>query len=266
MAIYNSLKDLPELKKTVLTIGTFDGVHLGHQKLFEILIEKAIATECESVVITFNPHPQHIIGKGVNPKKILTGIEEKISQISKLGIDHVVVIHFDIELSQMTADEFLNQVIIDRFSPLAIIVGHDHHFGYKKQGDIEFLNSQKEALGFEVIKVKANFNSKKIISSSWVRELIESHEIEEVNCLLGRNFSIKGTVAKGDGRGRLLGFPTANINISDPLIQIPKDGVYLVKIISENGIYFGVCNVGYRPTFDSQRKKVIEVHLLYLNH
>jgi riboflavin kinase / FMN adenylyltransferase len=260
MVIDNSLKN-PGLKDTVLTIGTFDGVHLGHQMLFEILVERAKATNRESVVITFNPHPQHIIGKGINPKKILTHIDEKVSLISQLGIDHVYVIPFNIGFSKMTAKDFFNNVILNYFNPSAIIVGHDHHFGFKKQGDLNFLNLKKKIHKFKVIEVNPNYYENKIISSSWIRALIESHDINKVNYLLGRNFSIIGIVAEGDGRGRLLGFPTANIEIQYPLIQIPQVGVYLVKVFLLNSIYFGVCNVGYRPTFDSRKKKAIEVHL-----
>ena len=142
MAIYNSLKEFPELQNTVLTIGTFDGVHLGHQKLFEILIEKAKTTNSETVVITFNPHPQHVVGKDVNPKKLLTGIDEKVKLIKKIGIDHVAVIPFDLNFSKTLAEDFLKDIILKHFNPNSIIVGHDHHFGYKKQGDIHFLNSK----------------------------------------------------------------------------------------------------------------------------
>ena len=261
MAIYNSLKNLPELKNSVLTIGTFDGVHLGHQKLFEILIESAKTTNSESVVFTFEPHPQHIIGKGHNPKKLLTGINKKTNLISNFGIDHVIILPFDLEFSKSTAMSFLKNVILKHFNPNTIVVGHDHHFGYKKEGDIHFLKSHQNNYGYEVIEVKANYYNDKIISSTWIRELIESHEIELVNSLLGRNFSIMGIVAKGSGRGRLLGFPTANVEIQNPLIQTPQIGVYLVRVISNDNIYFGVCNVGFRPTFDSQKRKVIEVHL-----
>ena len=265
MAIYNSLKDLPELNNTVLTIGTFDGVHLGHQKLFEILNNKAITTNSESVVITFNPHPQHIIGKGKNPKRLLTGIEEKVSLIKRTGVNHVVVLPFDEAFSKMSAIDFLSEIVVKHFNPNTIIVGHDHHFGFKKKGDIEFLNSHKNNFGFEVEEVKANYFENKIMSSTWIRELIESQKIEKVSLLLGRKFSIKGTVVEGRGRGRLIGFPTANLKIKDPLIQTPQLGVYLVNVLIDEDNIFGVCNVGHRPTFDSQKKKVIEVHLFIIN-
>ena len=261
MAFYNNLKKLPELKNTVLTIGTFDGVHKGHQKLFEILIERARATKSESVVITFDPHPQHVIGRGINPKKLLTSIEEKIEEITKLGIDYIFVFPFDQKFSKMTAEDFLKEIITKRFNPIEIIVGHDHHFGFKKQGDVEFLINNKMKYGFEVLEVKAKYQSNKIISSTWIRELIESQKIEDVNYLLGRNFSLTGTVAQGNGRGKLLGFPTANIKDWNPLLQSPQNGVYLVNVLSDEITNYGVCNVGFRPTFYSQKEKVIEVHL-----
>ena len=268
MAIYNSLKNIPELNNIVLTIGTFDGVHLGHQALFEILIGRAKETGSETMVITFNPHPQHIIEKGVNPKKYLTGIDEKVELIKKCGVDHIIIIPFDLNFSKITADDFLNEIILSHFNLNSIVVGHDHQFGFKKKGDIKFLNLKKEKYRFEVIEVNAIYNENMIISSSLIRKLIESKNIDKVNLLLGRKYSINGTVIKGDRRGRLLGFPTANIKIEDSLLQIPQNGVYFVQIWLGSKKYFGICNVGFRPTFNCQEEKVIEVYIFineYMN-
>ncbi|MAJ44119.1 MAG: hypothetical protein CMF96_05145 [Candidatus Marinimicrobia bacterium] len=261
MDIYNSLKKKSKLQNVVMTIGTFDGVHLGHLKLFEILIKKAKTINSESVVITFDPHPQHVIGKGINPKKLLTGIDKKIKLIKKLGVDHIIVIPFDINFSRLTADEFLREIIVKYFKPCSIVIGHDHHFGYKKEGNIKFLNSKKKQYHFEVTEVKADFYKNKIISSTWIRELIESRNIKKINLLLGRKYSIEGTVTKGDGRGRLIGFPTANLKVQNLMLQIPENGVYLVQSWIKRKKFFGMCNIGSRPTFDSQKNKVIEVHI-----
>jgi len=264
MAFYNSLNNLPELKNTVLTIGTFDGVHRGHQSLFEIMIERGKTTHSESVVITFDPHPQHVIYNGINPKKLITTVKDKVNYLTKLGINHILVIPFDKDFSRISASQFLNEIIIQHFRPKEIIVGHDHHFGFRKNGNIEFLMLQKIKYNFDVIKVDANYQGNKIISSSWIRRLIELKKIEKVNLLLGRNYSLTGIVINGAGRGNSLGFPTANINIQNPLLQLPQNGVYFVKVILKNIHYYGVCNVGTRPTFDTQKTKIIEVYMFLI--
>ena len=169
MAIYNSLNHLPELENTVLTIGTFDGVHKGHQSLFEIMIERGKITNYETVVITFDPHPQHVISNGVNPKKLLTAIKDKINYITELGINHILVIPFDKDFSKIIAEQFLKEIIFQQFKPKEIIIGHDHHFGFRKKGDLKFLISNKIKYGFEIVKVNANKKNNEIISSSWIR-------------------------------------------------------------------------------------------------
>lgn len=266
MAFISNLINSQNLRNTVLTIGTFDGIHIGHRKLFQVLIDNSKALNSETVVVTFDPHPRHVLEKKGNHKDIISSIDEKIKLIKEIGIDHVVVLPFDINFSKLSAETFLDKIIIKYFHPKIIVVGHDHRFGFKKKGDIYFLKSKLNYYEYDVIEVKALHENNNIISSSLIRKLIAIGRVRKVNKLLGRNLSIKGKVVKGDGRGRTIGYPTANINLINKSTQIPNNGVFVVLTKINKTTYYGMCNIGFRPTFKSEKEKLIEVYLFNYNN
>ncbi|NOZ08825.1 MAG: bifunctional riboflavin kinase/FAD synthetase [FCB group bacterium] len=263
MVIYRSLKEITPLKASVLTIGTFDGVHLGHQTIFREVQAYSQKNRVPSVAITFEPHPQHITkSAGQKKKRLLTGIPDKIVRIEKAGIEHLLIIPFDEDFSKQTAREFLRDVIIENFHPTQIIVGYDHHFGCKREGNSEFLEKQARQYQYELSVVGPVKKGDQIISSSIIRKLLLDHRIELANDYLGYPFSLTGTITRGLSRGRTLGYPTANVSPLQEDLLIPADGVYCVAAAMEDKRYQGICNIGYRPTFGDTGYKTIEVHLL----
>ncbi len=263
MVIYRSLSEITPLTASVLTIGTFDGVHLGHQTIFREVRAYALKNNMPSVAITFEPHPQHITRTpGQKKKQLLTGITDKIRRIEKTGIDILLILPFDEEFSRQTALEFLQDVIIGNFQPKQIIVGYDHHFGCRREGNSEFLEKQAPHFRYELRIVGPVKKGDQVISSSIIRKLLQDHRIEQANEYLGYPFSLTGTITRGLSRGRSLGYPTANVLPLREDLLIPADGVYCVTTSIKGKQYRGLCNIGYRPTFGDTDCKTIEVHLL----
>ncbi len=263
MVIYRSLREIPSLESSVLTIGTFDGVHKGHQEIFREVREYSLHNKIPSVAITFDPHPQHITRLTNQQKKqLLTTVDAKIDKIDKNNIDYLLIIPFDAEFSKMQADDFLKDIIIDNFHPSYIIIGYDHHFGCKRQGDWEFLSNRSAKFHFDLQMIGPVKEDNHVISSTYIRQLILDQKIETANALLGYDLSVEGVVTKGLSRGRTLGYPTANVNPSVADQLIPVNGVYCVSVVVDGMEYPGICNIGYRPTFGSTDNKTIEVHLL----
>ena len=263
MDIFRCLNDIPELAGAAVTIGTFDGVHRGHQALFDRSLQTARRSGHPAVAITFDPHPQHVTRSASDPlKTLITSLETKCELIAASGINMLVVVPFDREFSLLSATEFLRRVIVSRLHPDVIIVGHDHHFGYQREGNYQFLQRKKNKYGFEVIEVDPVLDDDIVISSTSIRQFISSGEIQTANRLLGWQYSLKGLVVPGAGRGRKLGIPTANIKPLDPTQLIPGHGVYCVTVTEGNQILNGICNIGIRPTFGQYAQDTIEVHII----
>jgi riboflavin kinase/FMN adenylyltransferase len=266
----NVFKDINEIKQPftnpVVTIGNFDGVHKGHQAIFHQVIEKAESINGTSVAITFEPHPIKVLKKN-DPPPLITLYEQKIELIAKTGLDVLICIPFNKEFAAITADRFLEEILVKKIGTKAIVIGKDYSFGKNRKGNISYLKANAARLGYEVIvtdwiPVAQNVDGR--ISSTRVREIVMEGNVHDAAALLGRHYQIRGKVLAGRNRGgRLLGFPTANIHIVDELC--PKTGVYAVTVECRDGHFKGVANIGYSPTFDDHIF-TIEVHLLDFNN
>ena len=246
--------------RPVLTIGSFDGVHAGHQKILETLFTAAKEKNTDPVVLTFESHPRKVLNPST-PPKILTTKTEKIKAILDCGIENIIILQFTKDMAEMQADDFLKKMIIDRMGISHLVVGYDNAFGKNRSGDFNFLNDMSKKMGFEISRVEARKYHAAPISSTWIRAEIEDGNISFANTLLSRRYSLFGKVVKGEGRGAKLGFPTANIIPEDTDKVIPKDGVYAVKVVIGNSIRKdGVLNIGTNPTF-SNIERTIEVNI-----
>ncbi len=261
-----TITDLNEIrepfKSAVITIGNFDGVHLGHQALFHEVIEKADAIGGTSVAMTFEPHPMRIL-KHNNHPPLITLYEQKAELIERTGIDVIVCVPFTKEFASLTAREFIEDLLIRKIGMKAIVVGEDYSFGKNREGNLDLLKTFAGEMNFEVIVADWIKMSRKLpdrISSTRVRELVMAGQMQEAHKMLGRHYQIRGIVVTGRDRGgKLLGIPTANINLHDELC--PKTGIYAVTVERENKQLKGVANIGYSPTFDDH-EFTVEVHIL----
>ncbi|QTA85159.1 bifunctional riboflavin kinase/FAD synthetase [Desulfonema magnum] len=252
-------------KDAVITIGNFDGVHIGHQALFHEVIERADALGGTSVAMTFEPHPIRVLKQNGYPPMI-TLYEQKVELITRSGIDVLICVPFTPEFAAVTAREFVEDILIKRIGVRAIVVGRDYSFGKNREGSIELLRTYSKELGFDLIVadwIQKPGNGADRISSTRIREFVTDGDVEQAQKLLGRYYQIRGVVETGRNRGgKLLGFPTANINLHDELA--PKTGVYAVTVEFQGKKYKGVANIGYSPTFDDHIYTV-EVHILDFN-
>ena len=242
-------------EETALTVGNFDGIHLGHVYLIQKLKEEARNRNLKSMVLTFCPHPLKVLAPQLLPCE-LTDIDEKVESLSELGVDYTVFIRFDKEFSKVRAKEFLKNILYERLGCRYLLVGYDWRYGYKREGEIELAKEVGKELGFEVEEAKPFRVENHVVSSTLIRRLLREGRVEEVRKYLGHNYRIKRKVVKGEGRGSRIGFPTANLQNTENLCL--KEGVYAVKVEDK---YKGVANYGYRPTFGG-RKKVLEVFIL----
>jgi riboflavin kinase/FMN adenylyltransferase len=249
----------------VITIGNFDGVHIGHQALFHEVIEEADTIDGTSIVMTFEPHPVRVLKQNGHPP-LITLYEQKVELIESSGIDVLICIPFTLEFAAISAEEFVEDILLTRIGMKAIVVGKDYTFGRNRKGDIKLLQTYAKNYGFEVIVadwILALNKSPDRISSTRTRELVIAGRVAEAQKLLGRHYQIRGVVTTGRNRGgRLLGFPTANIILHDELC--PKTGVYAVTVESGSNTHKGVANIGYSPTFGDHLFSV-EVHILDFN-
>ncbi len=248
MEVFEGIENIRRsLKNPVLTIGNFDGVHRGHQTLFQKAREWAATLSGESVVITFHPHPLQVLAPGQGPP-FITPHERKLELIALCGIDVAVVVPFSRKFAQMSAGDFVKTLLVGKIGPKAIIVGEDYRFGSGREGDTEFLQRMGEQYGFRVETVSGVEMDGTVVSSTLIRQFIQEGNLREANRLLGRPYEVAGLVVPGHQRGgRLLGFPTANISLSGQ--APPKPGVYAVEVEIDQRTYGGAANVGYNPTF-----------------
>jgi len=260
------IKDIETIKEpyhnAVITVGNFDGVHIGHQALFHEVIEKADAIGGVSVAMTFEPHPLRVLTQNGHPP-LITLYEQKMELISRSGIDVLICVPFTRAFAAITAGEFLEDILVKRIGVKAIIVGGDYSFGKNREGNLDFLRKNSKRLGFELIVahwIQSPSNGSGRISSTAIRQLVTEGKVTDAQKMLGRHYQIQGTVMTGRNRGgKLLGFPTANIKLQDELA--PKTGVYAVTVEHKGNRYKGVANIGYSPTFDDHIYTV-EVHIL----
>lgn len=248
--------------KPVVTIGTFDGVHLGHQKVISRLKEIARRHRGESVIFTFFPHPRLITSPGETNLRLLTTLEEKKNLFARSGIDHLIVYPFTKAFSQLTYAGFVEEILVNKLGTHCLVVGYDHRFGKNREGGFEYLQDCAQKFGFEIEKLDVLLVDEAHVSSTRIREALENGDIVLANRFLGYRFTLHGTVVDGQQVGRKIGFPTANIEASDPHKLIPGYGVYAVEAITGGKKYGGMLNIGVRPTFNRNAdNRSIEVHL-----
>ncbi|MCF7824138.1 MAG: riboflavin biosynthesis protein RibF [Candidatus Marinimicrobia bacterium] len=263
MEIIRCIEDLPELTGSVATIGSFDGIHRGHQALIRKCIQEAQERKLPSVVITFHPHPQQLLrGRDERPIRLLTGIDERAYLIQKYApVDILLVLDFNRGFSSMSADEFAARVLEGVLKVNHLVVGYDHRFGHRREGDATWLQERGKTRGYGVSVIGPINNEDHPVSSTLIRDHIQSDRLDLANAMLGHAYTLFGTVVKGDQRGKSLSFPTANV---DPHVEnklLPNRGVYLSRVSTSTFSSFGMCNVGVRPTFKDGEEITIEVHL-----
>ena len=263
MKVKHSIFDFNSSQKTYVTIGTFDGVHIGHQKIIKKLIENAKINNKESVVLTFFPHPRMVLQKDLKIQLINT-ITERIDQLERLGLDHLIIHPFDKDFSRLTAFDFVRDVLVNKLDIDKLIIGYDHHFGKNREGNIEQLTEYSYLYDFKVEEIPAQDIDNVSISSTKIRKALLSGHLKTANNYLGYNFSIKGIVVKGKQLGNTIGYPTANLHIKENYKLIPKKGAYVIKSVIENKLKFGMMNIGMRPTVGGN-DRTIEVHFFDFN-
>jgi riboflavin kinase/FMN adenylyltransferase len=258
---------LPAFQKAVVTIGTFDGVHLGHRKIIDQMKMAAREIGGETVIITFHPHPRKIISSVPGDVKLLTTLSEKIDLLDKAGIDHLVIVPFDHGFSNQTAEQYVKDFLYKYFKPHTVIIGYDHRFGKGREGNYELMDAYGKALGFEVKEISEQLLHEVAISSTRIRHAITENDIETARLLLGHPYFFEGLVVEGNKLGRTIGYPTANLHISSEEKLVPGNGVYAVTVEQKGtgdafsgDLFKGMMNIGFRPTVDG-KKKVIEVHI-----
>lgn len=247
----------------MVTIGTFDGVHIGHQKILEQVVFAAKQQQLKSVLLTFFPHPRMVLQKEASIELINT-IEEKANLLAKTGLDYLVVHPFSIDFSKMTALDFVRNVLVNQLNTAKLIIGYDHHFGKNREGNIEQLTEYSHLYDFEVIEIPAQDINDVSVSSTKIRRALSEKNIKTANKYLGYPFMLNGKVVNGKQLGGKIGFPTANIHIEEDYKLIPKTGVYIVKSIINNIEVLGMMNIGFRPTVDGKHQ-TIEVHFFDFN-
>lgn len=263
MKLHTDISSLHAIDRPILTIGTFDGVHLGHKVIIDRINEIAKEEGGESVLLTFHPHPRSVVSdaKGI---ELLSTMEERLDRLKKAGLQHVIVYPFTLEFSRVSALEYVRDLLVNKIGVHTAVVGYDHHFGRNREGDINLFKELAETYDFKVVEIDAQMISDVNVSSTKVRHGLKEGEVTKVNSYLGYDYRVSGTVVKGDGRGRSLGFPTANILPSDSDKLIPAKGVYAVSVEIDGGVYHGMLNIGTRPTFKNENESlaILEVNIL----
>ena len=258
MKVFHSINQFESKSKTIVTLGTFDGVHVGHKKIIERLLLSAKELNCESLVLTFFPHPRMVLQKD-SDVKLLNTIEEKSDLLAKTGLDNLVIHPFDQSFSRLTAEEFVKNILVDAFNIKKIIIGHDHRFGRNRTANIDDLIAFSKIYDFEVEQISVQEINDVAVSSTKIRNAILDGNIELANKYLDYKYSFEGKIVKGKQLGRTIGFPTANFELENNYKLIPENGVYIVESQLNKKMFFGMMNIGFNPTV-SGNAKTIEVY------
>lgn len=261
MQVHRDINNLPSFKNAVVTIGTFDGVHLGHLQIIKQLIEEAKKVNGETVIITFHPHPRMIIRTEKAAIKLLNTLDEKLDLLEEQGIDHVVVVPFTTQFSELTAEEYIEDFLVKTFAPHTLIIGYDHHFGNQRKGNYKLLEEYGAKFNYRVKEIPEHVLSQVTISSTKIREALLKSDIDTANQYLGYDYFFEGKVVEGNKIGRTIGYPTANIELPDENKLIPGKGIYAVQVnVGEDSILKGMMSIGIRPTIQDNRL-TIEVNI-----
>lgn len=265
MKIYTNLDEVALIKKPVLTIGTYDGVHLGHQKIINYLNLKAKQVGGESVVFTFHPHPRMVLHPNNHNLELIQTIKERANKLEKAGVDHLIIFPFSIEFSKLTAVEFIRDILVNKIGIHTLVVGYDHQFGRNREGTMQHLEKLAPIYNFELEEISAFMKDEVKISSTKIRTALQIGDIVETTKYLGNPFELTGEVVKGDQIGNTIRFPTANLKIVEDYKLIPCNGVYAVKVSIEGSEFSGMLNIGFRPTITDKGDKRIEVNIFDFN-
>ncbi len=261
MKIYQKLTDFHPPHFSVVTSGTFDGVHLGHQKILRRLQELASSKQGETVLLTYWPHPRLILQPQDKSLRLLSTLSEKVKLLEEMGIDHLIILPFTEELSQMSSAEFIQTILVEKIQTKTLVIGYDHKFGKNREGSFEYLQSHSHLFGFAIEEISRQDVDDLGVSSTKIRTALAQGDISTANKYLGRPYDLSGQVVTGQQIGRSLGFPTANIQIADDYKLLPRDGAYAVLAEVNSIQYKAILNIGDRPTVDGE-KKTIEAHLI----
>lgn len=261
MKLASQLSDIPYDKNSVVTVGSFDGMHRAHQAILRETVHRARQRNGRSVLVTFEPHPREIVGRqqGID---LLTTLEEKLELARELGIDLFFTITFDYSFSRQTSREFYRKYLIDGIGVSEVVEGFDHHFGRDREGSVQEVRRLGQEFNFTSFALEPYLIDNQPVNSTKIRELLKLGDIETTTRMLGRPYSVDGVVSKGNMRGRTLGYPTANIQMNAAKKLVPKDGVYFVRVALGAETHFGITSVGVRPTFETQGKRIVEVYIL----
>lgn len=260
MKIYEGLSDFLDIPSPVVTSGTFDGVHLGHQKILSKIKESALLLDGETVLITFWPHPRLVLYPDQHNLRLLSTFEEKTKLLELFGVDHLIKIPFTHEFSRMSSKEFIKTVLVEKIKTKKLIIGYDHKFGKNREGSFDYLQSHSSEFGFEMEEISRQEVDAIGISSTKIRKALEEGDLGTAKSYLGRSYEMTGQVVKGKQIGRSIGFPTANIQLQADYKLIPKEGVYAVEVEKEGIAFPAMLNIGMRPTVDGNQQ-TIEAHL-----
>jgi riboflavin kinase/FMN adenylyltransferase len=261
MNIFRDIDDIKRDDKTVVTIGTFDGVHLAHRQIIDRVLDLSKQNNSRSFIVTFEPHPQEVLKTKTPDIKLLTSLEEKLRLFEKAGIQNVLVINFTMDFSKTTAREFYLEYVYGKIGLSDLVVGYDHLFGRNREGDFQTLLGLGKEFGFKVHKVEEIDVDGRPVSSTRIRQALAEGKIEEANKLLGYEYSFDGIVIEGDKVGRTIGYPTVNLKFVKPNKVMPNDGIYCVKVIYIGETYYGMMYHGLRPTLSEGVKRALEVHI-----
>jgi riboflavin kinase / FMN adenylyltransferase len=260
MKVYEGLEQFIKLEKAVVTSGTFDGVHVGHQKILQRLDEIAHQNSGETVLITFWPHPRLVLYPE-QPLRLLSSIDEKIELLARLGVDHLIILPFTRDFAALSSEQFVKEILVDRIGTKKLVIGYNHRFGHNREGSFEVLKQDAPIYGFEVEEIPKQMVEHVGVSSTKIRRALEEGLIEVSNEFLGRPYNLRGEVKAGERVGRTLGFPTANLHVSFEQKLIPADGIYAVRVVLHGKVYEGMLNIGFRPTFKGTIRR-LEVNIL----
>ena len=250
MKVFTSIPDYPFENKSIVTIGTFDGVHLGHRVILKRMKEIAKKTKGKSVLLTFSPHPRHVLHKDNQDMKLITTLQEKQDLINQAGLDNLVIHEFTKKFSRIKPVNFVRDILVEQLNVHTLVIGYDHHFGRNREGSIQELTTLADLYDFNIEKIDPQYFEDVTVSSSKIRKLIEKGEMVKAKQYLGYEFMLNGKVIKGNSLGKTINFPTANIVVENKWKILPADGVYAVKIVLEAKEYKGMMNIGQKPTVD----------------
>ncbi len=262
LRIFKDLNSISEIPNPIVTIGTFDGVHLGHQKILQTLLDEAHSVNGESVLLTFYPHPRMILYPESHGLKLLHTQAEKMEKLSEYGLQNLIIYPFSFDFSRLSALEFVRDILVNKLHVRKIVIGYDHQFGKNREGNIQYLKDIAETYEFEVIEIPAQDIDEVNISSTKIREALLKGDVKRAAVFLGQCYQLSGKVIRGRALGRTIGYPTANIEVNSDLKLVPGIGVYAVEVYVEGKTLRGMLNIGRRPTVVSTDNVNLEVHIL----